>query len=201
MRLRTSIFLLLLLTLSLSLTAQTRRIAHRSHNGSPEAFAVMLEEDHGGLSNIDFESVSEKWYLNPFIEKVRLHYQSESGKLKQDESKAQPSQGIVTDSIEFNTTRSMNRLQVNTMNLFPLDSTQNSNPFSPILKIDSTRQGPIDPDSSDGALLQPDVTPFRLAKASNSSPSQGNAGLWLLATGLILTIPTCIYWAMKKVDG
>lgn len=188
MRLRTSIFLLLLLTMSLSLTAQTRRIAHRSHSGVPVAFAALLDDDHGGNPIPDWDRKDEKWNLHPFIAKVRKHYETEGAKVKKPDSpKAE-----TKDSV---------RVLINGWGdpqVIPVDgkNKQKAPEEASIIRI--PKKSSIDNDSSIHAAALPEVTPFRLAHRTSEVPSNSNHSLWLLAAGLILTIPTCIFWAMRK---
>lgn len=51
--------------------AQTRKIGHRSHSGSPATFAMLLEEDHLGA----YIPREKPYEVEPFIQKVRRHYE------------------------------------------------------------------------------------------------------------------------------
>ena len=61
-----------------SLAAQTRRIGHRSHSGSPSTFAMMMDEDHlGGPVKMPLASMHISAYeVDPFIARIRKHYES-----------------------------------------------------------------------------------------------------------------------------
>jgi hypothetical protein len=59
-------------------SAQTRKIGHRSHSGSPATFAMMLEDDHlGNPPNSRYmpQMRLPTYYVDPFIVRVRKHYE------------------------------------------------------------------------------------------------------------------------------
>ena len=65
-----SVIVCLLMFVTLS-HAQTRRINHRSHSGSPATFAFMLEEDHLGWNG----AMEPNYEVEPFVQRVRKHYE------------------------------------------------------------------------------------------------------------------------------
>jgi hypothetical protein len=68
------IFLLLVLIGCVTLAqAQTRKIAHRSHSGAPNTFAMLLDDDHGGNPYPEYKP--ERYNLEPFVQKIRKHYE------------------------------------------------------------------------------------------------------------------------------
>lgn len=73
----------ILLTLALCLIAtigisQTRKICHRSHSGASTTFALLLGEDHLGATP---EMLARgKYDVEPFIMKIRLHYEKLASK-------------------------------------------------------------------------------------------------------------------------
>jgi hypothetical protein len=59
-------------------SAQTRKIGHRSHSGSPATFAMMLEDDHlGNPPNSRYmpQVRLPDYRVDPFIARVRKHYE------------------------------------------------------------------------------------------------------------------------------
>lgn len=186
MRLGTSFLILLLLTLSLGLTAQTRRIAHRSHSGVPAAFAALLDDDHGGNPVPDWDRKDEKWNVHPFIAKVRKHYESEGDKVK----KADNPKAETKDSV---------RVLINGWGdpqVIPPDENKKAPQEASIIRI--PKQSTDQDSSNPAAAALPEITPFRLAHRNPDAPAKSNLSLWILAAGLILTVPTSIYWATRK---
>lgn len=191
MSLRIPLLILLLLSMSLSLTAQTRRIAHRSHGGSPDTFAALLDDDHGGNPMPNWDRKDEKWNLHPFIAKVRNHYQTEGDKLRKG------NKGDDTPKAE-----SKDSVRVLIDNIFgPSVLPTKEDNQQPAPQEASLTPASQDEDQVSGpsAASLPEITPFRLARRPAEVPSQSNMTLWLFAGVLILTIAPALYWITRKV--
>jgi hypothetical protein len=55
------------------LQAQTRKIGHRSHSGAAMTFAMLLDDDHLGLSEPSRRQPN--YEVEPFVARIRKHYE------------------------------------------------------------------------------------------------------------------------------
>lgn len=193
MSLRIPLLILLLLSLSLSLTAQTRRIAHRSHGGSPDTFAALLDDDHGGGPVPNWDRKDEKWNLHPFIAKVRKHYQTEGDKLRKGNKGDETPKAESKDSVHVIIDDIIGPLVVPAKEDNQQPAPQEAS-LTPASHDDDQTSGP-----GLSAASLPEATPFRLARRPAEAPTQGNMTLWLFAGALILTIAPAMYWITRKV--
>jgi hypothetical protein len=165
-----NLLLLSLLSLATLAQAQTRKLAHRSHAGNPNTFAMLMDDDHGGGPVP--EKYTESWNLDPWVIKIRKHYEEVAKKTGPVEAKhgegpqAAPKEGEVQPADPNAPAREPQK--------------QKSKPIrNKSVKTDSP--SPMAEAESGAALPR-----IRLAKAI--AGTQGNAGgsLWLLA-GIIVS--------------
>ena len=167
--------LVLVLMFSLGLQAQTRKIAHRSHAGQPNTFAMLLEEDHAGAYNPPPTWESENYDLEPWVAKIRMHYEEQAKKSPKEEAATTkaPSASEQLDTIKVERA------------VVPIPKSQNHR--------SKDRRGGILPGASIDSNEDGLVTRFRLAKkpvASASVASDQAAGMfpWWLALATLVCV-------------
>lgn len=84
--------LVVVLLAAAGLQAQTRKISHRSHAGSPETFAALLGEDHLGAYN---PIPLEVYDVEPFVERLRKHYAKMAKESQPDRNDPTDEQGTL----------------------------------------------------------------------------------------------------------
>jgi hypothetical protein len=172
-----------------SLQAQTRKIAHRSHSGQPATFALVMGDDHAGAYN----PPPELYDLEPFVAKIKKHYEDQAKRTAKDDKKAEaslkaeptasPKDSIVPGEIQPSPGEDRTEPQKQHRN-------------------GKARNGKEEVRAEEGAQVA-EVVSYPLAKElpavdhtdSNSSPL---AGLWLLMGGLVLTVGPGVYWLSGK---
>lgn len=174
MRLR-HILLIALLLAGVATQAQTRKLAHRSHAGNPNTFAMLMDDDHGGGPFP--EKVQEVYYLEPWIIKIRKHYeevakQNGSPVEVKTDPKATPEKSVEPQKA-------------------PKDSLQEKSKQKPKSnEANGLRSNaPVPQPTSMAAAAIPHV---RLAKAAVTSTSASTANLWWLAGLIIACVAPCI---------
>lgn len=176
MRTHHLLFLALLLLASFA-QAQTRKLAHRSHAGSPNTFAMLMDDDHGGGPVP--EKVQEVYYLEPWIIKIRKHYEQVA---KQNGPKVETKSGSQDNKEVKETTEPAKA---------PLDSLPQK-PKSVPRAGKSATIGVAVPATQLEKTSALEIPRVRLAKATlNPTPSSG-LNLWLLAGIIIACVAPCV---------
>jgi hypothetical protein len=171
-------YLLLFATLLMATfgQAQTRKLAHRSHSGSPNTFAMLMDEDHGGGPVP--EKIQETYYLEPWIIKIRKHYEEVAKQkgpnveVKKDERSQDPSpteqKATPQDSVPQKTQSK------------PRTGTQ-------------TASSSLLLDAQPTTTSAEEIPRIRLAKATVAPAHQEGNSIWLLAGIIFACVVPCVF--------
>jgi hypothetical protein len=174
---------LALMLLATTASAQTRKIGHRSHSGSPAAFAAMLGEDHLGdsrnMNPYPPRLLDPIYRVDPFIVRVRKHY----------EAIAQKPASIEVQQTQEEATEKPADLQpgarpVKADSTKPALAPKRSTPKRTIPKI--------------AAIPAPDFlvkAPNKAAAPATEKDAKPANSLWMLALVLGISVAPCIFLA------
>jgi hypothetical protein len=166
---------LVLMLLATIASAQTRKIGHRSHSGSPATFAMMMREDHLG----EFSSPEPIYVVDPFIAKVRRYYEEVAKRNPQPEVEVKRSE----------------------MDSIPTKPNATNPPAGTSPAPDSPKEKKKNrsPEASTQDIPAPDfLVKARPRKAPTVDATEGvptRSNLWLLAGLLACTVAPCLFVA------
>lgn len=167
--LRRLVFIVMFCLLHMFVGAQTRKLAHRSHSGSPSTFALMLEDDHAGAFDPTWRH--ENYDLEPWIAKIRKHYEGQAKKVDQMESRVDPAPAIEKhDSLP---------IRESVPARIPTKS-KAKNKKSPAAQIQPVDQEPA---NNSGPIVR-----FPLARKPSQTASKSGEALWWLGIGLFVVV-------------
>lgn len=95
MNVRITFLALTLVLMATLVMGQTRKIHHRSHSGSPMTFAMVMEEDHLGEMRPRMDMAT--YNVEPFVRKVRLHYEKLASKNPELRASLPEDKGVQSD--------------------------------------------------------------------------------------------------------
>ncbi len=185
------LLLLALLLLASFAPAQTRKLAHRSHAGNPNTFAMVMDDDHGGGPVP--EKTQEVYYLEPWIIKIRKHYEEVA---KQNGNKNEVKTEVKTDP------KTGPEKPTEPKNV-PQDSLQEKSKQKSKSNAGNAFKSSV-PEPEPTAVVT-EVPHIRLAKAVVGAPSSASGNLWLLAGLIIACVAPCIIlisggWKRKRLE-
>ncbi len=174
------IFSLLLLG---SLQAQTRKVGHRSHSGAAATFALLLDEDHLGLSEPSRRQPN--YEVEPFVARIRKHYEKIAKQFPDVNAELPPSADVPNGSPAADTTQAK----------VPSKGNQTQQP----------RPKPKAPEAAAIEVSSPDflVQTQRRAAPITASPTSENRpsrGIWILLGLLAFPVAPSVFLASAVVQ-
>ncbi len=179
MKTRGLLLLLPLLMITMAATAQTRKIGHRSHSGSPASFAMLMDDDHLGMPSGGFPkmlpTVSEVYHLEPWIDSLQRHFDANSA------GKGQRSPGDIGPSTVPND-ESPAEPDSTARSKKPNRNNRNQKELGQV-------NDEVDPDGGSAEAVS-----LAISTPGIGNGSMGGNTLWLLFAFLLFPVAPMVFW-------